>query len=187
MRVSRIKLGLLSLLLVLTSSCSSSEAGPVAIASAASPTAPATRQATSPSASVSSTASPETVTIDDLVTYRSPTNADGGFQTPSGHVRCYFESADDADWITCDVVRHPWVLPHCRNAELSTVFLDTSSHERPTLGCSAGPRQTYRVLPYGHSLSDMTIDCQSSQDGLTCRSQVTRHGFRVSRTAYHPF
>lgn len=43
------------------------------------------------------------------------------------------------------------------------------------------------VLPYGHSITFGDMICESSEDGMTCRSLTSGHGFRLSRSDYELF
>lgn len=40
------------------------------------------------------------------------------------------------------------------------------------------------VLPYGASLTYRDMACDSSEDGMTCRSLISGHGFLLSRSDY---
>jgi hypothetical protein len=94
------------------------------------------------------------------------------FQTPSHNIRCaYFSTQGPGPWIRCDVL-----------SLNDTAFRLDRTHKGKRIhvtDAAAGPHA--RVLRYGHSLKVGPFTCTSRRSGLTCKSRVSRHGFKLSK------
>ncbi len=151
----------------LTRSPSASGASPLAVPS-------------SPAASASPAA------IDDASgPYRLSGETGESFSTPSRNIKCTLESVDDRDWVTCSIARHAWASPACPTGQVTSLYLAEDAANKTKVGCTDQDQRSFRVLPYGHSLRDISITCTSTRKDLTCRSG--RHGFHVSQAAYSTF
>lgn len=108
------------------------------------------------------------------------------FTSPSGNVGCHL----DASVARCDIRERSWAPPlrpaSCQFAYGQGMALRPG---RPaefvcsgdsTLGAGA-------ELGYGDSITAGTLRCESADTGITCRDTKTRHGFTLSREAYHLF
>lgn len=108
------------------------------------------------------------------------------FTSPSGNVGCHL----DASVARCDIRDRNWAPPlrpaSCRFAYGQGVTLSPGRTAEfvcagdTTLGSGA-------ELGYGDSITAGTLRCQSADTGITCRDTKTRHGFAISRQAYHLF
>src|SRR3954452_7949181 len=94
------------------------------------------------------------------------------FQTPSHKIRCaYMSTLGPGPWIRCDVL-----------SLNDTAFRLDRTHKGKRIhvtDAAAGPHA--RVLRYGHSLKVGPFTCTSRRSGLTCKSRVSRHGFKLSK------
>lgn len=101
------------------------------------------------------------------------------FQTPSHNIVClYSTSGGPGAFIRCDVL------------SLNDVgfFLDRRHKARRRhVTDTAADTTRARVLRYGRSLRLGPFRCRSRRSGLTCRSLVSRHGFKLSREAQRLF
>lgn len=170
--------------------CTSAESGPSPAPTNSASPSESTAPADEPSASAQ--AWRPTGTPQDAAGY---VNADGGvvFSSPSGNLHCgYSEYPDATPWWWCvleeqDVVLPPDPYGRCPEATepngLGVVADDPSA--RAESFCADGGDSP--VLPYGSSISYRDMGCDSTGDGMTCRSLVTGVGFRLSRSDYELF
>ncbi len=109
-----------------------------------------------------------------------------GFTSPSGNVGCYL----DASTARCDIRDRSWAPP-LRPASCEFAYGQgmTLSPGRPAEFVCAGDTalDAGAELGYGDSITAGTLRCESADTGITCRDTKTRHGFTLSRQAYHLF
>jgi hypothetical protein len=145
-------------------------------------TTPATSAPTKASATL---AKPDTLTgpeptdpevIDELT----------GFISPTGNVACMI----DPSWVRCDIIDNDWSPPP-RPADCEFDYgqgISISAGSPAEFVCAGdtafGPDT---VLPYGESISEGVLECESAESGFTCRDVGTGHGFSISRQAYQLF
>lgn len=109
-----------------------------------------------------------------------------GFTSPSGNLGCYL----DASMARCDIRDRSWAPPlrpaSCEFAYGQGVSL---SPGRPAAFVCAGDTALGAAaeLGDGDSITAGTLRCVSVDTGITCRDTKTRHGFAISREAYHLF
>lgn len=108
------------------------------------------------------------------------------FTSPSGNVGCYL----DASMARCDIRDRSWAPP-LRPASCEYAYGQgmTLSPGRPAEFVCAGDTAlgSGAELGYGDSITAGTLRCESADTGITCRDTKTRHGFAISRQAYHLF
>lgn len=113
---------------------------------------------------------------------REPT----AFTSPSGNVGCHL----DASMARCDIRDRSWAPP-LRPASCEFAYGQgmTLRPGRPAEFVCAGDTalSTDTELGYGDSITAGTLRCESAGTGITCRDTKTRHGFALSREAYHLF
>lgn len=108
------------------------------------------------------------------------------FTSPSGNVGCYL----DASMARCDIAERSWAPPlrpaSCAFAYGQGMTLRTG---RPAEFVCAGDTAlgSGDELAYGDSITAGALRCESADTGITCRDTKTRHGFAISREAYHLF
>ena len=160
------------LALLVLSGCTGSSATPPA------GTAPTSSHAAAPSAS------PEAVEV-DFTLYQNQYDGEYHFASPTRNILCDIASHSDIAYLSCRIRQRAWQVKDCpgsRGAELSVgedQAAEVNCAEFPTNGAR------YRVLPYGHKISDITIDCVSAQEGLMCSDGRTPYGrFFLSRATY---
>ncbi|WP_231395906.1 DUF6636 domain-containing protein [Mycobacterium sp. URHD0025] len=109
-----------------------------------------------------------------------------GFTSPSGNVGCYL----DASTARCDIRDRSWAPP-LRPASCEFAYGQgvTLRRGRPAAFVCAGDSAlgAGAELSYGDSITAGTLRCESADSGITCRDTKTRHGFALSRQAYHLF
>lgn len=109
-----------------------------------------------------------------------------GFTSPSGNVGCYL----DATMARCDIRDRSWAPP-LRPASCEFAYGQgmTLGAGRPAEFVCAGDTAlgAGAELGYGDSITAGTLRCESADTGITCRDAKTRHGFALSREAYHLF
>jgi hypothetical protein len=154
-----------------------------------------TSASSSPSDEASSPAWAPTGVPVDPADYAHP---DGGvaFDSPSGNIHCFYsEYSIAAPWWGCLLDSQTVVLPPGPDGACTGTFLDgapivpnglavdpSEPDDAPRSFCAgAGPAV---VLDYGASLSYRDMACDSSEDGMTCRSVVSGRGFTLSRSDY---
>ena len=104
------------------------------------------------------------------------------FVMPSRNISC--ELTGDA--VRCDPALHIWTTPPKPS---SCEFdwggsLGVSATGAAHFLCVSDAVPPGSVLPYGQSIRDGAIVCESSASGVKCTSQSTGHGFTLSREAY---
>jgi len=160
---------------VVVAGCSTNNAAqPVASASAQPATAaPSTSQPATPAPSV---AAPRVVT------------GTVGFQSPSRNIQCDMFGRNDAGYSVarCDTAVHNWKVPPrppngCGGDWYGRIAID---EDRALFVCASEGLKTGPVLPYGQALRDGSIVCESLEQGVRCTSQVSGHGFTLSRQNY---
>jgi hypothetical protein len=129
----------------------------------------------------------------DPATFAHP---DGGiaFASPSGNIQCGYGEYG-AGWWWCLLHDQTVELPpdpqgSCTGTDvngtpiapngLGVVAADPDA--RPQSFCAGawdGP-----ALAYGMSVTYRDMACESTEEGMTCRSLVSGHGFRLSRSDY---
>ncbi|WP_280830284.1 DUF6636 domain-containing protein [Mycolicibacterium frederiksbergense] len=109
-----------------------------------------------------------------------------GFTSPSGNIGCYL----DATMARCDVADRSWAPP-LRPASCEFAYGQgiTVGRGRPAEFVCAGDTAlgAGAELGYGDSITAGALRCESAGSGITCRDTATRHGFAISREAYHLF
>ncbi|MGV0815471.1 DUF6636 domain-containing protein [Mycolicibacterium boenickei] len=108
------------------------------------------------------------------------------FTSPSGNVGCYL----DASMARCDIADRSWAPPlrpaSCEFAYGQGITLRAGgTAEFVCAGDTALGAGT--ELGYGDSITAGTLRCESADTGITCRDTKSRHGFALSREAYHLF
>lgn len=108
------------------------------------------------------------------------------FTSPSGNVRCYL----DTTTARCDISERSWAPP-LRPASCAFDYGHgiTLRQGRPAEFICAGgdtPRASTQ-LGDRDSITAGALRCESAATGITCRDTKTRHGFVLSREAYHLF
>jgi eukaryotic-like serine/threonine-protein kinase len=93
------------------------------------------------------------------------------FRSPSGKVACAFYS--DAE--TPPLVRCDW-----QGADDEAMQLGETGRARVRHVTDSVMNPEARVLRYGRSTTFRRLKCISRRRGMTCRSLVSGHGFRVS-------
>ncbi|MUL80213.1 MULTISPECIES: hypothetical protein [unclassified Mycolicibacterium] len=113
-------------------------------------------------------------------------NEPTGFTSPSGSVRCYLDSTT----ARCDIADRSWAPP-LRPASCAFDYghgITLSPGQPAAFVCAGGT-----TLDAGTQLADRdsitagALRCESIATGITCRDTETRHGFVLSREAYHLF
>jgi hypothetical protein len=112
-----------------------------------------------------------------------------GFQSPSHNIRCDMLGKNDAGYsvVRCEATQHVWQVPPrpanggCTGDWYGRIVMD---EDRAFFGCASEALVSGPVLPYHHALRGGTILCESSEQGIKCTSQVSGHGFTLSRQAY---
>jgi hypothetical protein len=104
------------------------------------------------------------------------------FETPSRNIRCGLTG----DSVRCDPTNHTWTTPP---KPASCEFdwggsLGVSATGAAHFDCVSDALPPGAVLPYGQSIRDGSIVCESSASGVKCTSQQSGHGFTVSRERY---
>jgi hypothetical protein len=111
-----------------------------------------------------------------------------GFQSPTGNIHCDIVGGDRADnsGARCDTASHSWTIPPRPSTECIGDWYGRIGIEdgRAQFECASEATLSGPVLPYGHALRDGAILCESSEAGVKCTSQITGHGFTVSRQTY---
>jgi hypothetical protein len=156
-----------------------------------------TKAVQNPSATAASTAAPTLAT--EAPTTASPTASPAmvtrevtgtiGFQSPSGNIRCDMFGRNDAGYslVRCEATSHAWTVPPrpanggCTGDWYGRLIIDEN---RAFFGCASEALATGGALPYGHALHDGSNICESSEQGIKCTSQITGHGFTLSKQAY---
>lgn len=108
------------------------------------------------------------------------------FDTPSGNVRCYL----DVTAARCDILERNWAPP-LRPASCAFDYGHgiTLSPDRPAQFVCAGgttPRADTQLADRD-SITAGTLRCEGTATGITCLDVKSRHGFALSRQAYHLF
>lgn len=115
------------------------------------------------------------------------------FTSPSGNIRCVVTYYTDPEDILCDVIEADWGAPADPDCEVdwaaNEVYLGGSFDEvvEVVVGACRGDTAFAGdpfVLPYGHAVQAGSIRCESRESGMTCVSEATGRGFRVSRGGY---
>jgi hypothetical protein len=108
------------------------------------------------------------------------------FSAPSGNVRCYL----DATTARCDIAERNWAPP-LRPASCAFDYghgITLNSGRPAQFVCAGGTTPSAGVqLGDRDSVTAGTLRCESVATGITCRDTKTRHGFTLSRAAYHLF
>ncbi|MED5815298.1 DUF6636 domain-containing protein [Mycolicibacterium sp. 050232] len=108
------------------------------------------------------------------------------FSSPSGNVGCHLDSS----MARCDIRDRSWAPP-LRPASCAFAYGQgmTLRPGRPAEFVCAGDTALGpgAELGYGDSITAGTLRCESADTGITCRDTKTRHGFAISRQAYHLF
>jgi len=111
-----------------------------------------------------------------------------GFQSPTHNIRCDMYGANDAGYSVarCEATSHTWAVPPrpangCGGDWYGRIAIDEN---RALFICASEALAGGPVLPYGHGLRDGSIICDSTEQGVKCTSQITGHGFTLSRQAY---
>ncbi|WP_075123360.1 DUF6636 domain-containing protein, partial [Pseudomonas aeruginosa] len=118
------------------------------------------------------------------------------FASPSGNIQCGFsEYGSNTPWWWCLLQSQTVVLPPdprgaCSGTDASGapiapngLGVDASDPAAlPVSFCAAAAGS--EVLSYGTSLTYRDMACDSTEDGMICRSLVSGHGFRLSRSDY---
>ena len=101
------------------------------------------------------------------------------FQSPSHNIICmYSSSGGPGAFIRCDVL------------SLDDIGFFLRRHHRPRrrhVTDVAGDTTRARVLRYGHSRRLGPFTCRSRRSGLSCKSRVSGHGFKLSRKRQRRF
>jgi hypothetical protein len=109
-----------------------------------------------------------------------------GFTSPSGNVGCFIESNN----ARCDISERDWSPPP-RLVDCEFDYgqgITLSPGEKPEFICAGDTALGGgEPLAYGHSLSQGTLQCDSTESGITCRDTKTGHGFSIAREAYTLF
>ncbi|MCS0500440.1 DUF6636 domain-containing protein [Protaetiibacter mangrovi] len=166
--------------------------------------APAPTTSASPGESGAASATPSTAPSTPAEAWRPAGTAvdtagyvggDGGvvFSSPSGNLRCgYSEYPNTTPWWWCMLEEQSVVLPSdphgkCPEAVAPNglgVLADDPAAVAESFCADAAESP---ALPYGSSISYRDMGCDSTEDGMTCRSLVTGAGFRLSRSDYELF
>lgn len=108
------------------------------------------------------------------------------FTSPAGNVGCRL----DTSMARCDIRDRSWAPP-LRPASCEFAYGQgmTLRPGRPAEFVCAGDTalSAGTELGYGDSITAGTLRCESAGTGITCRDTKTRHGFALSREAYHLF
>ena len=125
---------------------------------------------------------------------------DGGvaFASPSGNIQCGYTQYREIEYWWCVLGEFTVDLPPdpegaCTgtSADGTTIrpnglSMDPHDPAAAAVSMCAGASEG-RTLPYGSSLSYLDMGCDSTEDGMTCRSLVSGRGFRLSRSDYELF
>ncbi len=109
-----------------------------------------------------------------------------GFTAPSGNVRCHL----DATTARCDIAERSWAPPlRPASCELDYGHGITLSPARRAQFVCAGDAvpSADAELAEHDSITAGTLRCESTATGITCLDTLARHGFALSRDAYHLF
>jgi hypothetical protein len=94
------------------------------------------------------------------------------FRTPSRNIYClYMSTQGPGPWIRCDV----------RSLNDVAFRVDRTHKGRKIRITDSVFSPRAKVLRYGRSLNVGPFTCTSRTSGLTCRSRVSGHGFKISR------
>ena len=117
-----------------------------------------------------------------------------GFHSPSGNIKCYYESGAGAI-LRCQIARADYAKRLTQHCALPPIGVDwggfelTPSH-RGAITCTGGvlyepdtERPVFVNLPYGVSWRRGVFSCVSRVTGVTCRSR-SGHGLFVSRQSW---
>lgn len=108
------------------------------------------------------------------------------FSSPSGNVRCHL----DATTARCDIADRSWAPP-LRPASCAFDYGHgiTLTPGRPAAFVCAGGTTLDAGTPLADrdSITAGALRCESAATGITCLDTKTRHGFVLSREAYHLF
>jgi hypothetical protein len=108
------------------------------------------------------------------------------FTSPSGNVRCYLDNT----MARCDIAERSWAPP-LRPASCELDYgkgIRLSRDGRAEFVCAGDTTPGAGAeLGDGDSITAGTLRCESAGTGVTCRDTKTRHGFALSREAYHLF
>src|SRR5690606_10625363 len=123
---------------------------------------------------------------------------DGGivFTSPPSNTVCFYtEYGAHPPWWGCLLDEHTVELPPSTSADCLAVrpdgslvrpnglsFDPASPESAPVSICGAGHGE--HELSYGSSVTYRDMGCDSTEDGMTCRSRETGRGFSLSRSHY---
>jgi hypothetical protein len=151
-------------------------------------------------------ATPSATTVESWAPSGQPANpadfehGDGGiaFDSPSGNIHCGYSLYREPGWWWCLLAEQTVELPAAPDGNCTGTYMDgtaivpngfgmdpTEPDATPTTFCAgSGDSPT---LDYGMSLSYRDMGCDSTEDGMICRSLISGHGFRLSRSDYEIF
>jgi uncharacterized protein DUF6636 len=94
------------------------------------------------------------------------------FRTPSKNIYClYLSTQGPGPWIRCDVL-----------SLNDTAFRLDRRHKGKRIHVTDSVfNRRAKVLRYGRLLRVGPFGCRSRRSGLTCKSRVSGHGFKISR------
>lgn len=120
------------------------------------------------------------------------------FRSPSGNISCGYSVAREPGFWYCLLVDREVDLPEpppavCEGVDENGdplrpngLAMDPADPAAsPTSFCATGGDGA--VLPYGSSVTYRDLGCDSTPDGMICRSLVSGRGFRLSRSDYELF
>lgn len=126
----------------------------------------------------------------DAAAYAHP---DGGvvFSSPSGNIQCGYSHYSEPGWWWCLLIEQTVELPAaseeaCEGLTPNGLGVKGADPNATPESFCAGAVESL-ALPYGSSITYREMACDSTEDGMTCRSLESGHGFRLSRSDYELF
>lgn len=110
------------------------------------------------------------------------------FVSPSGNLLCRIQSASTST-ASCVANEHSWEYPPCTDEVCSAYTGITPEGEVAVFrrgGAEFANEVGYgaAVLAYGRSIAFAGVTCVSTEDGMVCEDDTTRHGFLMSRSEH---
>lgn len=111
--------------------------------------------------------------------------------SPSGNLYCRIQSNADST-ASCVANEHSWEYPPCTEEVCSAYTGITPEGEVAVFrrgGAEFANEVGYgaAVLEYGRSIAFAGVTCVSTEDGMVCEDDTTRHGFLISRSEHTSF
>ena len=108
------------------------------------------------------------------------------FRTPDGNVGCSISPS----FVGCDIMRRTWTPPPKPSwCEFDWGYgVGVTEDGRVEVSCLADSlNMPAPTLPYGESVTQRGLTCESLPDGVRCRSVATGRGFVIGRDRFETF